>query len=376
PELTSEKFVTNNQVLPNNRYPITENYRYRAGDLVRWQPDGDIEFLGRIDHQVKIRGFRIEPGEIENCLVTHTEIKEAVVLTRAKDGENFLCAYYVENKTTPEPGIDESGEPRVPPSAQQAQSNLKEYLSQSLPDYMIPSFFIKLEEFPLTPNGKFDRKALTQLPLSGTQHQTYTAPRDEIEKKLVEIWTGILKLNREKTEQPLGIDDNFFQLGGHSLKATTMAYRVLKELGVEVKINRFFAAPTIRQLAVQIKESSKTSAYTWITPVEEKEYYEISYAQRRLWILCQFEEESTAYNMPFGVIISGPLETGAMRKAFHTLAQRHESLRTVFITVNGETKQKIIPSHEFTFRMEEEDLRELSEERKEKKARQLFQANA
>ncbi|MCP4146421.1 MAG: amino acid adenylation domain-containing protein, partial [bacterium] len=230
PELTAERFTKANSQLtvgirqegkkekrqqtqqdgaassfPNNQYQITNNTLYRTGDLARWLPDGNIEFLGRIDHQVKIRGFRIELGEIENRLLSHPEISEAAVLSqKSEDGDNFLCAYYVER------GISHP------------ESYFKDFLSQFLPDYMIPPFFIKLEKIPLTPNGKIDRKALPQAPISNIQSQNYIAPRNDIEENMAEIWADILGIPQED----IGIDSDFFQIGGHSLKATVMAARI------------------------------------------------------------------------------------------------------------------------------------------------------
>ncbi|MCP4156151.1 MAG: non-ribosomal peptide synthetase, partial [bacterium] len=169
--------------------------------LARWLPDGNIEYLGRIDHQIKIRGFRIEIGEIENNLLKHPGIKEAVVLAReTKTGDKLLCAYYVPANIP------------APPTT----STLRTYLSRYLPAYMIPSYYIKLEHFPLTPNGKIDGKALAGLQISKLKTQTYSPPGNHIEKKLSEIWTEILKT----PEGDISIDDNFFEIGGHSLKAT------------------------------------------------------------------------------------------------------------------------------------------------------------
>ncbi|MCP4153445.1 MAG: non-ribosomal peptide synthetase, partial [bacterium] len=184
---------------------------YRTGDLARWLADGNIEFLGRIDHQVKIRGHRVELGEIENCLSRHPGISEVAVLARQlENGDRYLCAYYV----------DEGGESRVGPS------EFRDFLSGVLPDYMIPSYFIEMEKIPLTPNGKIDRKTLAGIDVSGFKtERNYSAPRNRTEERLSEIWTDILGVE----QRGIGINDNFFDIGGHSLRATVMAARIHKE---------------------------------------------------------------------------------------------------------------------------------------------------
>ncbi|MCP4146608.1 MAG: AMP-binding protein, partial [bacterium] len=292
---------------PNNQYPITDNYLYRTGDLARWLPDGNIEFLGRIDHQVKIRGFRIEPGEIENRLSAHTKIIEAVVLVRrAEDGDPFLCAYYIENNPCPAAG-------------------LKEYLARFLPAYMIPPYFIKLDKMPLTPNGKVDRKALTKFSISNFQFQTYIAPQNIIERKLSVIWSNILGVQ----EQGISMDDDFFHIGGHSLKATVMAARIHKEFSVKLPLAKIFKNSSIRALSTILNESVKEK-FTSIKPVEKKEYYVLSPAQKRLYVLQQMELESTTYNMPQTIPLLKGTDPQRLEHVFKKLIRRHESLRTTF----------------------------------------------
>ncbi|MCP4156963.1 MAG: non-ribosomal peptide synthetase, partial [bacterium] len=211
PELTTERFIRDSQLSAPN--PL-----YRTGDNCRWLPDGTIEFLGRIDFQVKIRGFRIELGEIENCLLSHNQVKEAVVLDRAyKDGDKYLCAYIV-------PRDHEAIDLAV----------LKEYLNQTLPAYMVPSFFLTLEKIPLTENGKLNRKALPEPGISSATQ--YAAPTNEIQEKLVEIWVGVLAVDKEQ----LGIDNNFFELGGHSLKATQLIAKIHKALDITLSLPQLF----------------------------------------------------------------------------------------------------------------------------------------
>ncbi|WP_148302701.1 non-ribosomal peptide synthetase, partial [Caldalkalibacillus mannanilyticus] len=226
PELNAEKFVEN---------PFRpEEKMYRTGDLARWLPDGNIEFLGRIDDQVKVRGFRIELGEIESKLLTLDVIKEGAVIAREEEsGQKQLYAYVV---------------------AEQAVNvgEIRSALSQMLPGYMIPSYFVQVEKMPLTPNGKIDRRALPYIEGEIQTGTEYVAPRTEAEKKLVEIWQEILGV------QKISIKENFFDLGGHSLRATTLVSRLHKEMSVEVSLRSIFQFPTVEKLAEVITQLDQT----------------------------------------------------------------------------------------------------------------------
>ncbi|NIM15665.1 MAG: amino acid adenylation domain-containing protein [Candidatus Aminicenantes bacterium] len=325
PELTTEKFVAN---------PFEEGERiYKTGDIARWLANGQIEFFGRVDNQVKIRGYRIEPGEIESQLLKHEEIKEAVVTVTAKAGSNkdkdkYLCAYYVQN-----------GQLKV--------SKLREYLLRELPDYMIPSFFVPLEKIPLTPNGKVDRRALPKPEFNAGK--AYTAPRDEIEKKLVEIWSGVLGIEIDK----ISIDANFFEMGGHSLKATRFISRVYKLLQVNIPLSRVFQTPRIRDLSSYIK-TLKKDKYFSIAPAEEKKYYALSSEQKRLYFIQHLNKNSVAYNSPLVVELEGNIEIIRFEEAFEKLLHRHESLRTSFEIINGKPGQRI--SGKCIFKIEYSEL--------------------
>lgn len=346
PVKTSKAFVRNVfKDIPGDRL-------YKTGDRVRWLADGMIEFFGRVDHQVKVRGYRIEPGEIENQLLKHTGIKEAVVITREdKQGEKYLCAYL------------------VPALAGRSLSltHLREFLAPNLPDYMIPSYFVTVERMPLNPNGKVDIKALPEPNLRDSK-ENYVAPGDSVEHRLAEIWSQVLGIGKDI----IGIEDNFFQLGGHSLKVTELVHRVYKEFAIEIEIADVFVHPTIKEMGQQIK-AAETSEYTDIIPAEKKEYYELSHGQRRLWVLCQFEKDSIAYNMPGAFMISGAFDVGNFIQAVQILVDGHESLRTRFILVDGEPRQKIIKDLKFT--MPQIDLSGLNNEEKEKKSREIFEAD-
>ena len=340
PELTAEKFdhdLWDYQDGYHKSYRSHKSYIiYKTGDLARWLPDGNIEFIGRMDHQVKIRGFRIELGEIENRLLTHKDISEAVVIPRT-DGnkDKYLCAYIVLKN--PAPFLSSHSSPSLD------LTGLRNYLSETLPDYMIPSFFVTLEKMPLSPNDKVDRKALPKpgIPL----REKFLAPRNKIEKKLAGIWSEVLGIKKEI----IGIDANFFELGGHSLKATRLAAKIHKKLGVNVPVSEIFKTPFLRGQAEYIG-SMETGIYEEIESVEEREYYPQSSAQKRFFLLDQLENIGTGYHMPAMVGIRGKPDITRIEQSFKTIIQRHESLRTSFHLINDEPVQKIHSQVEFEIR--------------------------
>jgi amino acid adenylation domain-containing protein len=313
--LTGEKFIEN---------PFVEGEKlYNTGDLSRWLPDGNIEFLGRIDQQVKIRGFRVEPGEIENQLLKYEEIKETVVVTKEdKNGDKYLCAYIVP---TDETTIEKK--PNI--------TGLRESISQTLPDYMIPAYFIYLDNIPLTSNGKLNRRALPEPEAPGTG-ENYVAQRNELEEKLAAIWSEVLDISQSS----LGVHDNFFQLGGHSLKATILASKIHKNLGVKLPLVQMFKTPNIKGLAGYIKKA-EPHKFVSIEPVEKKEYYCLSSAQKRLYFLQQFDPHGIVYNLVQRVPWQKEIEIEKLGKIFRKLITRHESLRTSFEIVNREPVQLV-----------------------------------
>ncbi|WP_010248522.1 non-ribosomal peptide synthetase [Acetivibrio cellulolyticus] len=321
-ELSDEKFVQNPFVRGDKMY--------RTGDLARWMSDGSIEFIGRIDNQVKIRGYRIELGEIETCLLKHRAVKEALVVDRKDNlGVGYLCAYIV---------LEEELE----------ISSLRKYLSEELPEYMIPSYFVQLEKLPLTPNGKLDRKKLPEVGGSFSTGTEYVAPTNETEEKLAKIWSEVL--GREK----IGINDNFFELGGHSLKATILASRLHKKMDIKIPLKAVFSRPTVKELADYIKEA-EVSIYNSIEPSAKKEYYPLSSAQRRLFILNKLGDEGISYNLPGTVVIEGRIDRVQFEEAFKKLIERHEALRTSFDLVDGEPVQRINENADFQVEYYEEE---------------------
>ncbi|UCH93960.1 MAG: amino acid adenylation domain-containing protein [Candidatus Aminicenantes bacterium] len=312
PVLTGKVFIKN----PYGKHP--QDILYKTGDLGRVLPDGNIEISGRVDYQVKIRGIRVELGEIENQLLRHEDVQEAVVTAKEDDsGDKCLCAYVV-----PVPGKA----PNAPV--------LRKFLSGDLPDYMIPNFFVLLEKIPLTANGKIDRSALpgTEIEVEGE----YAAPRDQQEEKLVDIWSEVLALGKEK----IGIDSNFFELGGHSLKAIILISKMHREFNVKISLAEVFRTPTIRALSEQVKKS-KQSKHVFIEPVEKKEYYELSSAQKRFYILQQMNPENTSFNILRIVTLEGKSDREKLMEIPGKLIKRHESLRTSFEMMEGKPIQKI-----------------------------------
>ncbi|MCP4154507.1 MAG: AMP-binding protein, partial [bacterium] len=344
PELTSEKFIKAGWQLPvgsRQKEKITDNHLYRTGDLARWLHDGNIEFLGRIDFQVKIRGFRIELGEIENRMMELDIIAEAVVIDRtAKDNEKYLCAYIVTNKKTAGKEIKK----RQKKTGQIDTSLVREHLQKSMPDYMVPAYFVQIDTIPLTPGGKVDRKKLPEPQLQ--KDKTYNPPGDAIEEKLAEIWAEVLGIEKNI----IGIEANFFQMGGHSLKATLMIARLRKELNVELNLVEIFKNTTLKGLADIIKNRKK-STFISIEPAEKKEYYPMSSAQKRLYLIQRMELDSTAYNMPQAFPIQ-KTDRQKLENRFRYLIKRHESLRTSFHMYRDKPAQEIHPAETIKFKIE------------------------
>ncbi|MCK5057808.1 MAG: amino acid adenylation domain-containing protein [Candidatus Aminicenantes bacterium] len=308
PELTSERFLPN-PFLPGQRI-------YRTGDLARWLPDGNIEFLGRIDDQVKVRGYRIELGEIESCLLRHPDIDEAVVIEkREESGDKYLVGYFSAS---------------IPLKI----ADLRDYLGEKLPGYMVPWFYVQVAKLPVTRSGKIDRRALPELQASADR--VYVAPRDEIEEDLVGIWNRVLAVDKGE----IGIDDNFFDLGGNSLKAIIIASRIHKQFDVKIQLVDIFKIQTLRRIAEHIKGSERET-FTAIPVAPEKKYYPLSSAQRRLYIVEQLSVDGTGYNIPLRVILEGELNLEKLQDSFREIIRRHESLRTSFEDVDGEPMQKI-----------------------------------
>lgn len=310
PELTEERFL-DDPFYPGERM-------YQTGDIARWTEDGLVEWLGRSDGQVKVRGYRIEPGEIEAAIRRIDGIREAAVTARTEHGETALYAY-IEGRES---------------------DDVRAELAARLPAYMMPAQFIKMTEWPVTPSGKLDRRALPA-PDGAADRQAYTAPRNVTEMKLCALWEEVLK------NGPVGIRDHFFERGGHSLKATALVSRIAKEFGVQVPLQDIFARPTVEELASVIQDLEE-SPYEAIQPAQTQDTYPVSSAQKRMYVLQQLEDGGVGYNMPAVLELTGPLDRSRLEETFRQLVERHESLRTSFETgPDGEPVQRIHDSVPF-----------------------------
>ena len=338
PELTKEKFITN---------PYNPSERlYRTGDLGRWREDGNLEYLGRMDDQVKIRGYRIELGELEQALSSHNKSGQAVVIARAINNttDKVLIAY-----TTGEAAAEE----------------LKTYLKELLPSYMVPDYYVKLESIPLTSNGKVDRKALPDPDGTGIQQAAYIAPNSETEKKLVKIWSEVLGVD----EVTLSIKADFFDLGGHSIKAIRLLGQTHKHLGVKLALKELFANSTIEQLSKLISTSTEKEAYASIPTIKASDNYAVSSSQRRLWVLSRFDGANEAYNIPQVVRLEGSLNEEAFITSYQKLLTRHEVLRTIFTEdAEGNPRQRVLPIGDERFNVIIKDFSEVTESDRSKVA--------
>jgi len=317
PDLTAERF------LPDPGTAEAGARMYRTGDLARFLADGAVEYLGRVDYQVKIRGLRIELGEIEAALGAHPGLREAVVLARADTrGDLRLVAYAVP------------GEGAAPTTAELAQ-----HLSRSLPAYMVPSSFVLLPAFPLNPNGKVDRRALPEpsvLGLPGTN--AYAMPRTPVEELLCAIWADVLGLSR------VGIHDNFFALGGHSLLVPRVLSRLRQAFGIEVPSRALFERPTVSGLAESLERAKRRHADPEPPLVRSTRcgsQQPLSFAQLRFWAR---RHEVGASNVPFGVQFSGFLNVAALERSLQEIMRRHEVLRASFEEIDDEPVQ-IVRGH-------------------------------
>jgi len=322
PDLTAERFIPD----PGSRIPGAR--LYRTGDRGRRLPGGDIEFLGRVDDQVKVRGFRIEPGEVEAALHRHPRVRQAVVVAREDGGNRRLVAYVVP-----------AAAPARAPAAAASAADLREFLSQRLPAFMIPSAFVTLDALPLTPSGKVDKGALPAPDLARLGLSTeYVAPRTPAEQVLAELLAELLALDH------VGVEDDFFELGGHSLLAMQVISRIHETLGVDLPLRAAFEVRTVAALAAAVEMAGQAGGgrdAPPIRPVSRTGPLPLSSAQKRLWFYDQFEPDSPLYNLPFVIRLSGALDGGALGAALNGVVRRHEALRTTFVDAGGEPGQVI-----------------------------------
>jgi amino acid adenylation domain-containing protein len=348
-ELTAARFVAN---------PLTGDPAdrvYRTGDLGRYRPDGEVEPVGRADQQVKVRGFRVELGEVESALAAHPAIREAAVTARETDaGDRRLVAYWVpsdEGADGPDAGA------------------LRAHLKFILPEYMVPSAYVRLERLPLTANGKLDRRALPE-PESLATDAHPTAPRTPTEEILAQIWAEVLRL------ESVGVDDDFFALGGHSLLATRLLARVQNALSVVLPLRAVFEGPTVAALAVRVEEMRRAGLPVLppIVRVDRDRPLPLSFAQERLWFIDRLEGGSASYNLADALRLRGSLDVDALERALGEIVRRHESLRTVFSEADGSPVQVIAPFGGFALSID--DLSGLGEADRETEVRRRAREDA
>ncbi|MGJ5630491.1 amino acid adenylation domain-containing protein [Nostoc sp. CALU 1950] len=375
PELTKEKFIPNPfggsrgaEILPNSQFPIPNpqspipnpqstvpNPRlYKTGDLGRYLPDGNIEFLGRIDHQVKIRGFRIELGEIEALLSQHSDVQQAVVIVREDiPGEQRLVAYIVLNQ-----------------KREAIAATLKRFLQEKLPNYMVPAVFVILDSLPLTPNGKVDRRNLPGCDRTRPAlEETFVAPRSPIEETLAIIWAELLAIEQ------IGVNDNFFQLGGHSLIATQILSRVREVFQVELSFHHIFENPSIAGLAQLIEQHSQLEQPLQrpvIQRIGREGLLPVSFAQERVYFIQQVAPESSAYQFQATMRFKGQLNVAVLQQCLNEIVRRHEIFRTTYPAVNGRLFQIIHPASPISFKVI--DLQKFPESEQEAEVQRLVEA--
>ena len=303
-QLTKERFVS-----------TSFGKLYKTGDLVRYLSNGELEYIGRLDHQVKVRGYRIELGEIEEGLKQCGDIKQVVALVyENKPGDTRIGAYY---------------------QGSTSRKEIKKALKESLPSYMIPSVYIKVDQFPLTPNGKVDRKALPK-PKEVDTDLDYLSPHNSYEEKLANIFETFLGIDK------ISIDANFFVLGGHSLLAAQAITEVNKMFCIDLPLRTLFECPTIETIAKQVEKGLKESVYpVSIFKGPKQDFYELSSSQRRLWFLEQLNPNTALYTIPLTLELSGFLERSCLQKAIKVILQRHEILRAVMKQDEEGVKQGI-----------------------------------
>ncbi|WP_176091036.1 non-ribosomal peptide synthetase/type I polyketide synthase [Burkholderia ambifaria] len=324
PELSGEKFIAD----PFSADPHAR--LYRTGDLARYRPDGNIEFLGRIDHQIKLRGLRIEPGEVEAALASHPLVEAAVVALRGADDSARLVAWL--RSSHPEAEL-------IPA--------VRGHLRQRLPDYMVPSAFVVVPAFEQLPNGKLDRARLPE-PGDGLDH---VAPANALEAQLTAIWQEVLGQARISTIA------NFFELGGNSLSATKVAARIRRDLQVKLEIRSLFSHPTISSLAKRIADTQPID-YAPVTPLPAQAHYALSPAQTRLWVQDRLNAAQAGGPLPTSLLFEGVLDVDALVRAFRALSERHEILRTRFVLSGNQPVQQVLPPGEAAFPVEVIDLQE------------------
>lgn len=324
------KGYLNNECLTQEKFahsPFNDDFIYKTGDLVKWNTDGTLDFLGRMDNQIKIRGFRIELNEINLKILENTYIKNSITIVKTINNEKVICTYFSSTQKV-DIGI------------------LKSSLRKSLPAYEIPTYFIELDTLPITANGKIDIKKLPE-PQNLNIRVEITLPRNDADSKLVEILKLLLNTSS------ISIDDNFFDLGGDSLSAINLCAQIQNEFNVQLFVKDILEHPTIKDISDIISSNLKSSEKYIIKSVNKSDFYAVSSAQKRMFFASNMAgEASTLYNVPGGVILDGTIDVEKLEKCLNTLINRHEALRTCFILNGDEVVQKIIDKIDFKLELQ------------------------
>ncbi|MBN3941890.1 non-ribosomal peptide synthetase [Nostoc sp. NMS9] len=355
PELTDQRFIPSPFISEpggDTKQMVKKQRLYKTGDLARYLPDGNIEYIGRIDQQVKIRGFRIELGEIETALWQHPDVQEAVVIAKEFfPSDQRLIAYVVLKPELSDTNV----------------GNLRRFLKQKLPDYMIPSRFVQLSALPLTANGKVDRKALPAPVQTLNANEKFVAPRTPIEERVAEIWSNVLGLKN------IGVHDNFLALGGHSLLAFQILCRIRDIFQVELPMRHFFEAPTISEIANSIIQAQQEDIGCSVVPIQSigrDGDLPLSFGQERLWFLNQLVPNHAFYNVSEAFCLRGVLNSTILEQSLNEIINRHEILRTTYSSLKGQPIQDIHST--FPIKLLVVNLQGLSPDDRESQVRQLI----
>jgi amino acid adenylation domain-containing protein len=325
PGLTAERFI------PDPFSSDPQARLYRTGDLARYRNDGTLDFMGRVDNQIKLRGFRVEPGETEAVISSHAWVESAIVIVRGEEKNKQLVAYvasqHPESEVVPE---------------------LRRFVRDRLPHYMMPSVFVVLPEFLLLPNGKLDRRRLPDASSNGS----FAPPQDEIQAALISIWQEVLQ------KPQVGALDSFFEIGGDSLSATQVVARIQQNLKVAIELRDLFLFPCLRDLARQVARA-QDAAYEPVAVLPPQQDYEVSPAQKRFWVQDRLRDapgHTPGGTLPASFLLAGPLDVAALEASLSALLERHEILRTVIVTSGNEPRQKVIPAANATLHFDKLDF--------------------
>jgi len=305
PKLTQEKFINFN---------LTDDFIYKTGDLVKWLPDGNIEFLGRIDSQIKLRGFRIELSEINKTILKNPQIKDSATIVTTVNNEKTICSYIVSNE-------------------QVDITVLQNFLRQNLPVYMIPSYIVQLDKLPINTNGKIDKNALPMPKEISNSPKKIVLFRNDIDKKLINILKSLLKVDN------ISIADSLLSIGIDSLNSIRLIAQIYNIYGINLSVKNILSGITVEELS-DIISTAQTSNIETISQINIMDFYPTSSAQKRIYYSSKIADNSTTYNIPGGLVLSELPDIEKLEKCFNTLIERHESLRTYFEVIGGEVVQK------------------------------------